>query len=97
MEDETKVCSICGVKKDVKLFSKSYKSRCKECVSKIAKAKRDKEKKKLRESDMLSEKMKMATSIAVAIIEDASYSQRDIASIVGTMTNEIYKTINNEQ
>jgi len=98
MEEKTKVCSICGLEKEEKFFSKAYKSRCKECVSKIAKEKRDEEKKKLRDADMLADKINMATAIAVALIKtETLYSNNEnLALNAGEMTNTIYKIINNE-
>lgn len=38
--DELKTCEVCGKIKHISDFSKSYKHRCKECVAKQTKAKR---------------------------------------------------------
>ena len=38
---ETKTCEICGKTLPLSAFSKSYKGRCKECVAKLTKEKRN--------------------------------------------------------
>lgn len=38
---ETKTCEICGKTLPLSAFSKSYKGRCKECVARLTKEKRN--------------------------------------------------------